>query len=450
MKTTLQVRLITLMVLSSIFLISTFTIIQLNNQLQRVAEFNIYRAKQGALITKEKLEQVFSPIGALESPLSIITKVDVVFASLLQSHTIETATLLDKEAKPVASEGEIQPALVSDKAVLEKISQISDKSRWLFPLVDKKHRLINLFVTLKDSHGYVVKLTYSLGNLQQALNEVYVPVVLAVTIVVIGNIILATLLSRVLISPVKLLNQATKDIADLDKRVSIKTKDELEELANTFNYMTVELKKMKARAENVNPLTKLPGNIVIREKVEKRIKNGDKFVLIYCDLDNFKAFNDKYGIHAGDEAIMLTAEIFKEALAKAVRPDDFIGHEGGDDFLFLTTPEQVVQTGAYITKEFDKRIRSFYSKEDLERGYIEARARDSEEIKKFPVMTISLAGVSNIKQEINSYAQVTNIAADVKKAAKKTKGSKLLIDRRTTDLGKDFRGKGDTADSHQE
>ena len=97
---------------------------------------------------------------------------------------------------------------------------------------------------------------------------------------------------------------------------------------------------MKEKAENANPLTKLPGNIVIQEMVEERIKKDKKFVLIYSDLDNFKAFNDTYGVHAGDKAIMLTADIMREAIAVEGAEDDFIGHEGGDDFLLLTVPER--------------------------------------------------------------------------------------------------------------
>ena len=158
-------------------------------------------------------------------------------------------------------------------------------------------------------------------------------------------------------------------------------------------------------------------------------------MLIYSDLDNFKAFNDKHGVEAGDEAIMLTADIMKEAVAKEGREDDFIGHEGGDDFLLLTVPERAQKLASFITGEFDKRIRSLYAQEELDKGYIEARARDTNEIRKFPIMTISLAGVSNSEKSIVSYAQLTNIAAEIKKAVKKMQGSNFLMDRRTRDLG---------------
>jgi diguanylate cyclase (GGDEF)-like protein len=436
-RTTLQARLIVLMVMSSIFLISTFTAIQLNNQLQRAAEFNLYRARLGTLVTKDKLQELFTTSGAGASSYAISSKVKQIFSSLVASDVIESADLLDENALPLTSAGKSTQISDNDIAILQRISKLKDRSRWFFPFIDKNQRTITLYILVDNPYNYVAKLTFSLGNLQQALNDVYVPVILTVAIVVAGNIFLAVLLSRGLIAPVKTLNQATKDIAagNLEQKVSIKTQDELEELADTFNYMTVELKKMKARAESANPLTKLPGNIVILEEVEKRIKHGEKFILIYCDLDNFKAFNDKYGVRAGDEAIMMTAEVFKEAMMKRGKEDDFIGHEGGDDFLLLTAPERAETIGDYITKEFDKRIVALYSKEDLEQGYIVTKSRESEHTVKYPIMTISLAGVSNAARHITSYAQLTNVAAEVKKAAKKVKGSKLIIDRRAQDRG---------------
>src|SRR3990167_4601881 len=104
--------------------------------------------------------------------------------------------------------------------------------------------------------------------------------------------------------------------------------------------MAASLVSLKARGENANPLTKQPPNNMIHEEIEKRIKGKKKFVAVYSDLDNFKAFNDKYGIGAGDQAIRLTAAIMKEAIRKGA-PGDFLGHEGGDDFILLTTPEKM-------------------------------------------------------------------------------------------------------------
>lgn len=281
------------------------------------------------------------------------------------------------------------------------------------------------------SLAYVAKLTLPLASISEALSQVYQPIIFTTILVTLANILLGYLLSKTVIGPIKALNKVTKVIAegDLTIRTNIKTEDELEELGNTFNYMTDELIKMKERAENANPLTKLPGNMVIHEVIDSRIKEERKFMVIYCDLDNFKAFNDKYGIAKGDEAIKLTSDIFKEAAKEKGNTDDFIGHEGGDDFILISTPEKAQQIADYITSEFDKRIRSLYDVEDLSRGYIIAHGRDGA-IKQFPIMTISLAGITNAHRGITSYGEVTNIAAEVKKKAKSVEGSVFVVDKR--------------------
>lgn len=444
MRTTLQARLIVLIAISSIFLVSAFTAIQVFNQLQRSTEFNLYRANLGALITKDRLQHLFSDPNITQSQNNYITEIGEIFASEFESRIIEGAALFNKEASRLLSEGAVDEGRKYDKAFLYEIYRVKNKDRWLVPFIDKKKRIINLFIALENPYGFVAQLTFSLGNIPQVLKEVYLPVTMTIIIVLIGNIILAMLLSHVLIFPIKILNIATKDIAkgDLDRRVRMRTDDELEELAHTFNDMAIELKRMKAIAENANPLTKFPGNIVIREEVEKRIRNNEKFVLIYADLDNFKAFNDKYGVSAGDEAIMFTAEVLKDAMADAGAAGDFIGHEGGDDFLLLTTPERAGTIAGRIAEEFDKGITRFYSKEDAGRGYIEGRSRETGETVQFPIMTISLAGIGNVRTAINSYAQITNIAAELKKVAKKIAGkSKFIMDQRVHDMGMEKRGR---------
>lgn len=447
MKTTLQTRLIILMVLASIVFIGVFTAIQVNNQIQRTYELTIHKARQDALSVKGALEDIFSTVEPGQPRIASTNQVKKAFMAALEMGTIETAILMDTEGKPVVLEGNLKLVFEDEAASLSEISKIRESGQWLVPQLDEEFKLASLFISVENPYGYVAKLTFSMGELREALSEVYGPIAFTIIIVVVANIVLAGLLSQVLIAPIRLLNAATKDIAkgNFEKQVSIKTHDELEELATTFNYMTVELRKMKERAENANPLTKLPGNIVIREMVEDQIRRDKKFVLIYSDLDDFKAFNDRYGLDAGDKVIMLTATILKEAVAAEGTEDDFVGHEGGDDFLLLTVPDKAEAIATYIIKEFDRRIREFYPPEDLERGYIEAKSRHGDEVTRFPIMTISLAGVTNLGKKITSYAQITNVAAEIKRYLKKHKKSLYLLDRRRIDLGFEFRGKGQSS-----
>ncbi|MBN1405159.1 MAG: diguanylate cyclase [Candidatus Omnitrophica bacterium] len=427
-KINLQGRLIILMVVFCIIFIAIFTSIQVYNQLSRSIDFNYYKARTGALLLQLNINHAIREIPP-ENLSQRNQKIKEVINALYSSGVIGDTLIFTKNYETIYSTSKFLQLGQKDKETAKEIFAKPSSDEKIYPYVDKQARAIKLFIPVQE--GLLVRVEYDLGNLYKAINEVYIPIMITIIAVIAANIFLALLLSRTIISPISILNTVTSEVAagNLDRHVNIKTGDELEELANTFNYMTVELKKMKQKAENANPLTKLPGNIVIREEVEKRIKNNEKFMVIYCDLDNFKAFNDKYGIEAGDKAIQLTAEIFKEVVAKKGKAPDFVGHEGGDDFLILTRPERAKDMADYIILEFDKRVRQFYSKEDLEKGFIEAKSRQGETMK-FPIMTISLAGVTNEIRPITSYGEVTNIAAEVKKKVKSMQQSCLFIDQR--------------------
>jgi PleD family two-component response regulator len=76
----------------------------------------------------------------------------------------------------------------------------------------------------------------------------------------------------------------------------------------------VELDRLRDLALDANPLTQLPGNNTIARKIQEAIKQRDPLTVIYCDLDNFKAYNDRYGFSAGDQVIQYTAAILRNAL----------------------------------------------------------------------------------------------------------------------------------------
>lgn len=428
MKISLRSRLIFLLVISSIIFITIFTGIQVYNQAERATAFNDYRARSGAQLLKINLDNNLKDVAADDIPTrnKIIEKV---ITSLYESNIIAKTTIISKDLELIFATHRYSFLSNEDKRIINEIFSDSSSPDRVQSHVDKEKRIIYLYIPFFK--GLIAKAEYDLGNIAQALVKVYTPIIITVVVVIIANIMLAILLSMMLIEPVAILNNVTSEIAsgNLERRVNIKSGDELEELATTFNYMAVELKKMKQIAEDSNPLTKLPGNIVIRDEIEGRIGKSEHFLVIYCDLDNFKAFNDKYGIEAGDRAIKLTADIFKESITKKGNRDDFIGHEGGDDFILITTPDKAKDVADHITSEFDKRVKEFYSKEDLERGYIEAKSRQGN-IQKFPVMSISLAGVTNQTREITSYAQVASIAAEVKKKSKAIEGSCFYVDRR--------------------
>ena len=96
--------------------------------------------------------------------------------------------------------------------------------------------------------------------------------------------------------------------------------------------------------------------------------SGDGFAVCHVDLDNFKAFNDRYGWMRGDDVIELLARTLKLAGAEAGPPPPFIGHVGGDDFVVVCTPEQVEPLCLTALERFDAGVLALHEADDVERG----------------------------------------------------------------------------------
>ena len=178
-----------------------------------------------------------------------------------------------------------------------------------------------------------------------------------------------------------------------------------------------------------SPLTGLQGNLAIQSEISQRIEKNQLFAAVYADIDNFKAFNDMYGFAQGDIAIKLTADIITEQVRGLSFDDDFIGHIGGDDFIVITELDHAEAIASGIVTQFDNKIRQLYSKKDLDVGYIFTSNRSGENTK-FPIMSISLAIVTNEYHSFYSHLQVAEVAAELKKKAKSIPSSAFVKDMR--------------------
>lgn len=191
--------------------------------------------------------------------------------------------------------------------------------------------------------------------------------------------------------------------------------------------------RRQARIPLLNPLTDLPGNKAIAEEVERRIQAGEQFGLIYADFDNFKAFNDAYGPARGDRVIKLLAAILRELQADHGSEQMFIGHIGGDDFVAITTPDNVEPVCVQIMERFDRDVRALYDPEDVRRGYLRGVDRFGMP-RRFPIVSVSIGCVTNEARAFGSYDEVMAVGADMKSKAKKFAGSAFAINERVLDL----------------
>ncbi len=196
-----------------------------------------------------------------------------------------------------------------------------------------------------------------------------------------------------------------------------------------FYYTIKNVSRLIDANRCISNLTGLPGNVQIEIELKKRVAGRKLYAVLYADLDNFKAYNDKYGFMNGDEVIKFTANVMREAMQKYGVKGDFLGHIGGDDFVAIVSYENAKKIGKEIIKEFDQRILEYYSDEDIKNGYIKILNRKGK-MEKYPLMTLTIAMVSNKYKKYSSVLELGEDGANVKKKAKSIEGSTFLENRR--------------------
>jgi len=437
-KTTLFRRIIIRLVFPLLFLVLAFTLIQLTNRMEIMNEFykvesrivfDTVQKKLTAAVTKKfPLEDVIAIKKKLVNELSRSERrVEIDLYDLLNG------TMLSADQPSAVwtrqDDGSAQISLNGQKNATPYLVQ-----------VDKKTKSLYAYIPLQETKDFdqlwIARVLFPLAHLEDALRDTRWSLILMTFSILLTGFFIGRGLANTIIMPIRTLSNATRDIlqGQLGNKVHISTGDEIEVLAHTFNHMSESLRQMKQKAEDANPLTGLPGNQGIFDEIKNRIYEKQRFVVFHADLDRFKAFNDYYGLARGDEVIKQTASLFRDALKQFGSEKDFVGHQGGDDFLLILLPNHAKQIAEFIISEFDKRIvKAFYKREDFERGYmigVDRRAElagDSGKTVQIPLMAISLAGITNSKTDFADYYDCLDRAVKVKSEVKKIPGSCYLI-----------------------
>lgn len=86
-----------------------------------------------------------------------------------------------------------------------------------------------------------------------------------------------------------------------------------------------------------DPLTNLPNRVLLADRLQQAMhqvqRREHQLVVVFLDLDGFKAINDNHGHKAGDQLLMTVALRMKETL----RESDTLARLGGDEFIAVLT-----------------------------------------------------------------------------------------------------------------
>jgi len=385
---------------------------------------NLVRDLRTNLLAQERLEQQFLILKDAE--LLVLLKqrnqeFDTLWSSLLKLE-LDEVTALKQPATALLAE--------RDNAIALLTAQKTRKAGAFF-----SERLAPLRTTFYEGLDEISKnrqelIDISLLDLNQLSIRAYrTTLVLLILGLAIGGVV-AFRVVRSINHSIQRLALAARQASEgrFDFSLGSFGRDEFGHLASEFLTMGKKLLDLQKRLLDANPLTHLPGNLAIEHELERRIVSLEPFAHIYIDIDNFKAFNDRYGYQMGSEVISRVGKLAKEVVEELGNQEDLVGHIGGDDYLLLSTPEKSERLAKEIIARFDK-MTDIYTQEDLDNSYYDGVDRFGDE-RRYPLMSISIAVICSENLEYPTHQDISQECAKMKEHLKNLPGSNYLIDRR--------------------
>ncbi len=107
----------------------------------------------------------------------------------------------------------------------------------------------------------------------------------------------------------------------------------------------------------------------------------------------------------------------KDLLEKTMPTDSFVGHIGGDDFVAIIQSHDIDPICETLIECFDQGILEYYSLKGKENGFIVTKNRKGEE-EQLPIMSVSVAGVSNKSHTFTTVNELAEYAGELKRQCK--------------------------------
>lgn len=192
-----------------------------------------------------------------------------------------------------------------------------------------------------------------------------------------------------------------------------------------FSRIRLSLQRIQRIFDN-NPLTKLPGNTSIQHAIADAL--DQQMAVCYIDINNFKPYNDTYGFARGDEVLRMVARIMSNTVRES-KEGGFVGHIGGDDFVFIVPSQNAEWACQTIIANFNIIVSDLFDDEEKTRGFYIALDRKGVS-QQIPLLGISIAVVPTDNPQIRHAGKVAEIAAELKKLAKKSSESCYVVHRR--------------------
>jgi diguanylate cyclase (GGDEF)-like protein len=170
-----------------------------------------------------------------------------------------------------------------------------------------------------------------------------------------------------------------------------------------------------------NPLTGLPGRMLVLQEIERRAASTVPFALLHVDINHLRHYNERYGFGRGDEVINLLAETLTTS-AKAVDPGSSVGHLGGVNFITLCSESKIEQLAERIVDEFQRKVAGLHVSRELPLLDLSNGNRSDAQV------TLTIVGLRSSRTPMTSYHTVTSNVSRYKRVARSLHGSSFILD----------------------
>ncbi len=340
-------------------------------------------------ISPETVSRVLDRVQAAESPLRKLHRI---------SHTVEEMTLTSPSIKP--------------SLTLDETNEVFHKNRNIscLPVVEEgmpigiveRQNILELF-----SQRYTREL-HGRKPISEFMNETYHQVSHNTTLEEVSRLL------------------TENNTEQLTQNFVITRHDQYYGIGKTSTLLKRITDLQIRNARYANPLTLLPGNVPLHEKLDELLRMNASFHIAYVDLDSFKPFNDHYGYSAGDEVIIALSKVLHE---KTDKDSDFVSHVGGDDFVIIFERDDWRDKCEAIIDRFSSIAPEFYCEGALKDGGIWGVSRSGEK-QFYDLISISIGIANPDSSACSSFHDVSALAVEAKREAKRRNGNAVFVSRR--------------------
>ncbi len=198
---------------------------------------------------------------------------------------------------------------------------------------------------------------------ENSLQRTFLLVITTTLALVLLGILLAVYSANRVVDPIKKVAHFASEIKaqKYQQKLEYDRNDEIGELVDSFNAMSVELEEETRRRAQTevelkqlalyDPLTNLPNRNLILTFLKTMIgtarRNDKKLAVMFLDMDDFKKVNDTLGHDVGDELLV----DLSHRLNEEIRSSDQLGRLGGDEFILLAEDLTETQNAGPIAQK---------------------------------------------------------------------------------------------------